>query len=50
MIGDLKYTVTSHENHEVSVAASSTEISGDIVIPSTVEGIVYLIKLVVISL
>ncbi len=43
VVDELKYSVTSEENHEVSVAAANSDISGDITIPSTVEsdGIVY---------
>ena len=36
-IGDLSYTITDEEKLTVSVEAATTSISGDIVIPATVE-------------
>ena len=48
VVGDFKYTVTDTTNRIVAVAAANTDISGDIVIPSSVEfnGIEYTVGLI----
>ena len=42
-IGNLKYTITDAEKHEVLVSQTETELTGDLVIPAEVEkdGVTY---------
>jgi hypothetical protein len=48
VVGDFRYTITDTTNHIVAVAAANTDISGDIVIPSSVEidGVEYTVGLI----